>query len=110
MDIETIEAREAEYQQETFLFLRAIRDYSQGFEREELIGPGCDEPSIDVRLQVYPDGSFAFHSGDSSYDQDHRGAWGASCVGPDDDERTLIETARDLVSQAIDMAYDMVEA
>jgi hypothetical protein len=35
---------------------------------------------VDVRLQVWPDGTWALHSGDSSYDQDHRGYWGASSL------------------------------
>ena len=36
---------------------------------------GCD-----VRLQVYPDGQWHVRWGDSSYDQDHHGYWGASSV------------------------------
>ena len=39
-----------------------------------------DEAWCDVRLQVWPDGSWTVHTGDASYDQDHRGKWGAACV------------------------------
>lgn len=38
------------------------------------------EGECDVRLQVYPDGSWVVRCGLSDYDQDHRGYWGASSV------------------------------
>lgn len=38
------------------------------------------EGECDVRLQVYEDGAWWVRSGDSSYDQDATGYWGASCV------------------------------
>ena len=41
-----------------------------------------DEPhSMEVRLQVYPDGVWAIRYGDSGYDSDHHGYWGASDMG-----------------------------
>lgn len=57
----------------------------------------CDDwDSIDVRLQVSEDG-WSIHTGDSSYDQDHRGFWGASSM----DERTnCYDLAKDLIDQA----------
>lgn len=39
-----------------------------------------DDSGLDVRLQVYPDGSWALRTGDSSYDQDHRGYWGSGTL------------------------------
>lgn len=56
------------------------------------------EEGCDVRLQVYPDGDWAIRVGDSSYDLDHRGYWGASCL----DGRRFDSTdlARDLIDQA----------
>lgn len=38
------------------------------------------EGECDVRLHIWPDGGWAVHYGDASYDQDHRGYWGASSV------------------------------
>lgn len=46
------------------------------------IGPGEEEATIDVRLRYF-DGDWYTYSGDSRYDQDHRGYWGSSCVGAD---------------------------
>lgn len=77
-----------------------IRDNSQKYNREDLLEPGCDTPSIDIRLQVFEDGSWAFHSGDSSYDQDHRGYCGSASIGPDDDDRTCYSVAKDLIESA----------
>lgn len=68
---------------------------------DDMIDEGCDEPTIDCRLQ-YHDGLFYFHTGDSSYDQDHRGAWGCSCVGQDLDFDTAKEIATGLLDQVLD--------
>jgi hypothetical protein len=46
----------------------------------------CDGECVDIRLQVYPAdgfpfvGEWAIRFGDSSYDLDHNGYWGASCI------------------------------
>lgn len=61
-----------------------------------------DEPSIDVRLQVWEDGSWTVHTGDSCFDQDHRGFWGSASVGADDTPVDLMATAANLREQAID--------
>lgn len=61
-----------------------------------------DEQAIDVRLQVYEDGRYCVRSGDASYDQDHRGFWGASSVAAEDSDADLSQLARDLVAQALD--------
>lgn len=64
----------------------------------------CGDPSRDVRLQVYPGphGDWHIREGDSSYDQDHRGFWGASSVSSGDSDETLREIAADLLDQAQD--------
>lgn len=61
-----------------------------------------DDPAdIDVRLQVQEDGGWDLHFGDSSYDQDHRGYWGASCLSLRTNCRSL---AWDLIGEAQDHA------
>ncbi len=62
-----------------------------------------DGPCIDVRLR-YHDDSFYTYSGDSSYDQDHRGFWGASSVGPGETEESLLAIAGDLFEQVLEHA------
>lgn len=55
-----------------------------------------DERYIEVRLR-YHDGSLYLYHGDPSFDQDHRGAWGAGFVSEDVDlEDVLDEMIRDL--------------
>jgi hypothetical protein len=53
----------------------------------------------DVRLQLI-DGSWALHTGDASYDQDHRGAWGASSISAGATMKECRETAKDLIAEA----------
>ena len=96
MDMQALEAREAEYQQETYRFLLDVRN-------DFALDPDLSE-TIDVRIQVLPDGTRYFWYGDASFDTDHRGFWGAGTVSADDDDVQLIDTARDLVEQAIDHA------
>jgi hypothetical protein len=56
---------------------------------------------MDVRLQVHENGAWAVRAGDASYDQDHRGFWGAGSL----DRRTNCrELARDLLDQVRDDA------
>ena len=63
---------------------------------------GGEFPSCDVRLQVYAGGGgWDLHSGDSSYDQDHRGYWGSSSVTGHRFNST--DTARDLIEQCKEM-------
>lgn len=58
--------------------------------------------TLDVRLQVYPDGDAYVRSGSSDYDQDHHGFWGASSIAQSDDWKELIAVAIDLIEQAQD--------
>lgn len=82
--------------------VKAIRDDSKTYDPEDITEPGTDTPSIDIRLQIYDDGTWSFHSGDSSYDQDHRGYWGSSSVGPDDDDEACVEIAKNLLGDALE--------
>ena len=85
--LRTLEAMEAELQQETYVWLLDVPTDSEG---------------MDVRLQVHEDGSHYFHSGQACYDTDHRGYWGAATIYHNEDEVSLISTARDLVEQVLD--------
>ena len=74
---------------------REAKGYRADFLRDD------PEWTMDVRLQVYPDGDWALHTGDSSYDQDHRGYWGASSLdGRRIDSRGV---AKDLLDQCREM-------
>jgi hypothetical protein len=69
------------------------------------IGPkeefDIDDYLMDVRLQVYPNGQWAVRTGDSQYDQDHRGYWGAGFLSWDSD---CEELAAALIDEAKDCA------
>lgn len=101
-DTSYIEAMEAEYQQEAYRFCSAIRDEAKTHKPEDL--DDGNGPSIDVRLQIHPDGSYSFHSGDAGFDTDHKGYWGAGSVSPADGEWECIQIGRDLVAQALELA------
>jgi hypothetical protein len=58
----------------------SIKTVAEWLQRVSINSPGMEDEGCDVRLQVYEDSSFQLHSGDSSYDQDHRGYWGAGYV------------------------------
>jgi len=57
----------------------------------------------DVRLRWF-DGGWNVYHGDSSYDQDHRGFWGASSVRYDDSYEDLESLARELIDQVVEHA------
>lgn len=59
-----------------------------------------DEEGVDVRLQVYDDGSWAVRWGSSDYDQDHRGHWGAASVPGNGRNFRSVDCARHLLDQA----------
>ena len=56
------------------------------------------EGTIDVRLQVTED-EWGLHLGDASFDQDHRGHWGATTVAAEDDDSILDLAAQQLLDQ-----------
>ena len=70
----------------------------------------CAIEAIDVRLQLTARNSVSWqlHSGDASYDTDHRGYWGAGFVTADHDDESLTDLARDLISQCLDAAAESV--
>ena len=87
-----IEAQEAELRQDVYEYLCPV--YTD-----------LDGDEVDVRLQVTVNAGHAYwtvHTGDASYDQDHRGYWGAETLVPDMDEVAVINVAMSLVEQAID--------
>jgi hypothetical protein len=64
------------------------------------VDPG--EDMMDVRLQVYEDGSWAIRTGLSDYDQDHRGFWGAGSLTASSMVKELRDTAKGLLEQVRD--------
>ena len=76
----------------------------RNFTQEKLREAGGDFAGVDVRLQVWPNGGWAIHTGPSDYDQDHRGFWGCSCISWE--RQDLTEIARSLIDQAKDHASD----
>jgi hypothetical protein len=76
------------------------------------------EGECDIRLQVYPSGEWSLRVGDSSYDQDHRGYWGASSIPGVNRRgqvsrfpsfviaRALIEECKDMYAQVTDQAAE----
>jgi hypothetical protein len=63
---------------------------------------------MDVRLQIWNDGSWNIHTGDSQYDQDHRGFWGATSI-PMIGRFDSRETAKELLEQAREDAWQSGE-
>jgi hypothetical protein len=51
---------------------------------------------------VYEDGAWSVHTGDSSYDTDHRGYWGASCIAVPATLADASDLAADLIDQVCD--------
>jgi hypothetical protein len=52
------------------------------------------------------DGDACVRSGDAQFDGDARGYWGASCIGEHDGWDVLLDTARELIREAADMAAE----
>lgn len=69
-------------------------------------GLSADDDYLDVRLQVMPGEGWSLHTGDSQYDTDHRGFWGASSLDAHSACRSvaveLIDEARDHAAQCAD--------
>ena len=69
--------------------------------------PDCDDddmPGIDVRIQCEPGKGWQLHTGDSQYDQSHKGYWGASSISKDMDDDTIRSIASEMIDQAREMA------
>lgn len=65
--------------------------------------PDLCEHGVDVRLALEPDGRWELLTGDVCYDTRHAAYCGASTVSAEDTAETLLETARDLVAQCLDL-------
>jgi hypothetical protein len=57
------------------------------------------EEALDIRLHVWEDGTWTIHTGDSQYDQDHRGFWGSSSLMGKCNWVSIRDIARDLLDQ-----------
>jgi hypothetical protein len=57
------------------------------------------EDQCDIRLQVYENGNWVLRIGDASYDQDHKGYWGNSCIPGYPHRVNSREIAKDLIEQ-----------
>lgn len=77
----------------------AYRDELRTYDPKD-IADDEGNPSGDIRLQVAEDGSSAIHTGDASYDTDHRGYWGASSITPDMTDDECAGVAYDLILAA----------
>jgi hypothetical protein len=92
--------------QEVALWIKDMSDEVSSYDPEDLQESPEDDPSIDVRVQ-YLHGIWYGHSGDSSYDQDHRGHWSNSSVVADMTSDDCLEVAQELVEQILEsMAMD----
>lgn len=77
-----------------------VRDLTRWLVQEKWSAfPSDDYSDIDVRLQVVPGEGWSVHTGDSSYDLDHRGYWGAGSL---DSRTNCRELARELIGEAAD--------
>lgn len=65
--------------------------------------------ALEVRLQCTAS-RWKLHTGDPSYDTDHKGHWGASQISPDDDETALREIAADMIEQVRDSVAQTEES
>lgn len=64
-------------------------------------GQHSDDPvGTDCRLQIH-DGTWYFHSGEASYDQDHRGSWGSGFVPRGVSKMEARRIAKDLIAEAM---------
>jgi len=61
---------------------------------------------VDVRLCVQDDGSWLVLFGDASYDQDHRGYWGASSVPGSKNGRPKRFRSRDIARSLLDQVIE----
>jgi dihydroxyacetone kinase len=58
------------------------------------------QTDLDIRLQVYRTAVWAIRVGDSGYDADHLGYWGASAIDRKTSIKTITSIAKDLLEQA----------
>lgn len=78
----------------------------RSFEKKELQDDPSDPDSFagtDARLQVHA-GSWLLRTGDSSFDQDHRGSWGCSSIPWGCTWKEAREIARELLNDCANCA------
>ena len=80
--------------QERDNIIHDLKGVKQFIALNQEIFPAEDDQFVDFRVQVV-DGRVYTHTGDPSFDQDHRGYWGACVVFPDADLEELVEWMRD---------------
>jgi hypothetical protein len=83
----------------------------RSFARVDLMEDASDPDAFsgtDCRLQVHG-GNWQLHTGDSSYDQDHRGAWGCASIPWGCTWKEAREIARELIDDCGDSAAQMGE-
>jgi hypothetical protein len=99
-DFDTGEARDFAL----FTLLTSFREDAQRFAQDPDFGeegPTGPRFVLDVRLQIFPGGSWTVHAGDPAFDPENgRGFWGRSTVCSSDDDAELHATALDLVEDA----------
>jgi hypothetical protein len=81
------------------------------FKPAELRVPGQfpgDTVGTDIRLQLH-DGTWSFHTGDSQYDQDHRGAWGSGFCPRGVSKAEARSIAKDLIDEAMSDYAEMMD-
>jgi hypothetical protein len=80
----------------------AYRDELQTYDPKD-IADDEGNPSGDIRLHVADDGShWRCLTGDASYDDRHRGYWGASSITPDMTDNECVGVACDLIEECKD--------
>ncbi len=81
----------------------------RSFDRSTLTDDPTDSDAfagVECRLQVH-NGNWQLHTGDSSYDQDHRGAWGCGSIPWGCTRKESREIARELLNDCDDSAAQM---
>jgi len=58
-----------------------------------------EEDGLDVRVQYFENGNYYFHSGDISFDSDHRGYWGYGFIDGETDTELL---AKDMIEELLE--------
>ncbi len=77
-----------------------LRGYKPYIE-DSFVEESGEEPGMDVRLQYHDNGGWCLHTGDSQYDQDHRGHWGAGYL-------TRATNCRELAKELIDEVVESI--
>lgn len=85
--------------------VRVARHHAAEMSHDEDSEDGDDEDRyVDLRVQLL-DGGWTLHTGDASYDQDHRGFWGAASVAADATDADCDDIAYAMIREAAD-AYN----